>query len=141
MGGDKRICEKYKPVLDVIGDRVNYVGPIGAGLIAKLVHNCSSFIIHQALAETFTMGVKAGVDPLTLWKAVREGSAGRRNTFDALVLRLLSGCLDPPGFALKLAIKDAALAVEEGYIAVQIEKALAHRLFRPVETVHYAAMP
>ena len=114
VGGDERIFEKYKPVLDVIGDRVNYVGPIGAGSIAKLVHNCSAFTINQVLAETFTMGVKAGVDPLTLWKAVREGAAGQRRTFDALALRLLPGCLEPAGFALKLALKDVALAVEVG---------------------------
>jgi 3-hydroxyisobutyrate dehydrogenase len=31
-----------------------------------------------ALAETFTMGVKAGVEPLALWQAVRQGAAGRR---------------------------------------------------------------
>lgn len=114
VGGDRHIYEKYKTVLDVIGDRVTYIGPIGAGLIAKLVHNCSSFIIYQALAETFTMGVKAGVDPLVLWQAVREGSAGRRRTFDGLALRLLPGRLDPPGFALKLAKKDASLAVNLG---------------------------
>lgn len=114
VGGDERIYEKYKAILYVIGDRVNYIGPIGAGLIAKLVHNCSSFIIYQALAETFTMGVKAGIDPVILWKAVREGSAGRRRTFDGLALRLLPGRLDPPGFALKLAKKDAALAIDVG---------------------------
>ncbi len=114
VGGEKRIYEKYKPVLDAIADRVNHIGPIGAGSIVKLVQNCSVFIINQALAETFTMGVKAGVDPLTLWKALREGAAGQRRTFDALALRLLPGCLDPPGFALKLALKDTALAVEVG---------------------------
>ncbi len=114
VGGDKRIYEKYKPVLDAIGDKVNYIGPIGAGSIAKLVHNCSSFILYQALAETFTMGVKAGVDPLTLWKAVREGAAGRRRVFYGLCISFLPGHLDPPKFALKLATKDAALAVEVG---------------------------
>src|SRR5499427_5823975 len=36
-----------------------------------------------ALAETFALGVKAGMDPLTLWQAVRQGAVGRRFTFDA----------------------------------------------------------
>jgi len=114
VGGDKAIYEKYKHVLDVMADKPIYIGPIGAGSVAKLVHNCSTFMIYQALAETFTMGVKAGLDPLTLWKAVREGGAGRRRTFDALAVRLLPSPLCPPGFALKLAMKDAALAVEVG---------------------------
>ena len=30
-----------------------------------------------ALAEVFTMGVKAGVEPLALWEAVRQGAGGR----------------------------------------------------------------
>ena len=67
------IFKRYKPVLDAIGDQAYYVGPIGAGSIAKLVHNCAGYVIQTALAEVFTMGVKAGVDPLGLWKAVRQG--------------------------------------------------------------------
>ena len=43
----------------------------------------SGYAITCALAETFTMGVKAGMDPLALWEAVRQGVGGRRFTFDA----------------------------------------------------------
>jgi 3-hydroxyisobutyrate dehydrogenase len=56
------------------------------------------------------MGVKAGVDPLTLWKAVRQGAGGRRRTFDGLADQFLPGTFDPPAFALKLAHKDVSLA-------------------------------
>jgi hypothetical protein len=42
------------------------IGPIGAGTIAKLVHNCTSAVMGVALAEVFTMGIKAGVKPLDL---------------------------------------------------------------------------
>src|SRR5712691_1004919 len=73
VGGDKAIYEQYKHVLDAIGDKPYYVGPIGTGAIAKLVHNCTGYIIQTALAETFTMGIKAGVDPLVLSQAVEVG--------------------------------------------------------------------
>src|SRR5712671_1366339 len=63
-----------------------------------------------ALAETFSMGVKAGVEPLALWQAVRQGIVGRRRTFDGLVDKFLPGKYDPPAFALKLAHKDVTLA-------------------------------
>src|SRR4029450_10073790 len=66
VGGDRAQFDKWKPVLDAIGDQAYYVGPIGAGSVAKLVHNCAGYAIQTALAEVFTMGVKAGVDPLTL---------------------------------------------------------------------------
>ena len=70
----------------------------------------SSYALVCALAETFTMGVKAGVEPLALWQAVRQGAAGRRFTFDALIDQFLPGKYDPPAFALKLAHKDVSLA-------------------------------
>ena len=114
VGGDRAVYERYKPVLDAIGDQPYYVGPIGAGAIAKLVHNCTGYILQTALAETFSMGVKAGVDPLVLWQAVRHGALGRRRTFDSLAEHFLPGRYDPPDFALRLARKDVALAVEVG---------------------------
>lgn len=114
VGGDRAVYEQYKTVLDAIGDKPYYVGPIGAGAIAKLVHNCSGYILQTALAETFTMGVKAGVDPLVLWQAVRHGALGRRGTFDGLTRQFLPGEFDPPDFALRLARKDVTLAVQVG---------------------------
>ena len=114
VGGDRELFDRYKPVLDAIGDKAYYVGLIGCGAVAKLVHNCSGYIIQCALAETFTMGVKAGVEPLALWQAVRRGAQGRRGTFEGLAEHLLPGNFDPPDFALQLARKDVDLAVGVG---------------------------
>jgi len=110
VGGDKEIYDRFKPVLDAIGDQPYFVGPIGAGSVAKLVHNCAGYAIQTALAEVFTMGVKAGVEPLGLWKAVRQGAGGRRRTFDGLIDQFLPGTFEPPAFSLKLAHKDVSLA-------------------------------
>jgi 3-hydroxyisobutyrate dehydrogenase len=112
IGGDEDVYKRCKPVLDAIGDQPYYVGPIGAGSVAKLVHNCAGYVVQTALAEVFTMGVKAGVDPLTLWKAVRQGAGGRRRTFDGLVDQFLPGKFEPPAFALRLAHKDVTLATQ-----------------------------
>src|SRR5712692_9870517 len=79
-------------------------------LRSKLVHNCAGYMIQCALAEAFTMGVKAGVEPLALWQAVRQGAVGRSRTFDRLPDHFLSGKFDPPDFALRLAHKDVSLA-------------------------------
>jgi 3-hydroxyisobutyrate dehydrogenase len=114
VGGDEKVFKRMKPVLDAIGDQAFYVGPIGAGSVAKLVHNCAGYVIQTALAEVFTMGVKAGVEPLALWRAVRQGAGGRRRTFDGLVDQFLPGKFDPPAFALRLAHKDVTLATALG---------------------------
>jgi 3-hydroxyisobutyrate dehydrogenase-like beta-hydroxyacid dehydrogenase len=110
VGGDESVFNKHKAVLDAMGDAVAFIGPIGSATVAKLVHNMSGYAVVCALAETFTLGVKAGVEPLALWQAVRNGAAGRRLTFDALIDQFLPGKYDPPAFALKLAHKDVSLA-------------------------------
>ena len=114
VGGDRAVFDRCRPVLDAIGDKAYYVGEIGCGTIAKLVHNCAGYIVQTALAEVFTMGVKAGVEPLALWQAVRRGAQGRRGTFEGLAEHLLPGKFDPPDFALRLARKDVDLAVAVG---------------------------
>lgn len=114
VGGDRRSFDGYKPVLDAIGDQARYVGPIGSATVAKLVHNCTGYMLQRALSEVFTMGVKAGVDPLALWEAVRQGALGRSRTFDGLAAHFLPANYDPPDFALRLAHKDVSLAAELG---------------------------
>ena len=114
VGGEEAIFQKCKQVLDGFSDQAYYVGPIGAGSVAKLVHNCAGYMMQTALAEVFTMGVKAGVDPLVIWKAVRQGAGGRRRTFDGLADQFLPGKFDPAAFALRLAHKDVTLATQLG---------------------------
>jgi 3-hydroxyisobutyrate dehydrogenase len=113
-GGDAEVFEKCKPVLDMIGDAARYVGPIGAGSVAKLVHNCFGYIATAAAAEVFTMGVKAGIEPLAIWEAVRQGAIGRRGAFESLTDQFLPDKYDPPAFALRLAHKDVSLATALG---------------------------
>ena len=112
VGGDEATYRRHEAVLRAIGDQPIYVGPIGAGSVAKLAHNTASFTVQTALAEIFTLGVKAGVEPLALFKAIRQGATGRKRTFDRLAEQFLPGKYDPPGFALRLAHKDLKLALE-----------------------------
>lgn len=114
VGGDEGVFRQHEKVLNAIGDQVFYVGPIGAGCVTKLVHNCAGYTIQTALAEVFALGVKAGVEPLALWKAVRQGAVGRSRTFDRMLDRFLTAQFDPPSFALRLAHKDVTLATELG---------------------------
>lgn len=114
VGGAKATFDKYKPQLDAMGDQAAYIGEIGAGSIAKLVHNCAGYTVQAALGEVFTMGIKAGVEPLDLWEAVRQGVLGRRRTFDGMINQFLPGKYEPAAFALRLAHKDVSLATALG---------------------------
>lgn len=112
VGGDEAVFKRHRKILDALGDGVRYIGPIGSASIAKLVHNCSHYALNRVLSEVFTLGVKAGVAPLALWEAVRDGVQGRARTFDLLANQYLPRSFDPPTFALRLAHKDVSLATE-----------------------------
>lgn len=114
VGGEKSVFDEHQALLDAIGDQARYVGPIGAGSVAKLVHNCAGYAIQTALAEVFSMGIKGGVEPLALWEAVRSGAGGRRRTFDGMIDQFLPGKYEPAQFALRLAHKDMTLATQLG---------------------------
>jgi 3-hydroxyisobutyrate dehydrogenase len=136
VGGDRATYERYESVLRSIGDQPLYIGAIGAGTVAKLAHNCGSFAIHAAMAEVFTLGVKAGVEPLALFRALRQGATGRKRTFDRLAEHFLPGKYDPAAFSLRLAHKDARLALElarEAGVPMQIGQIALDELSRAIE--------
>ena len=45
VGGDQNVFNRHKAVLDAIGDKAAYIGPIGSATVAKLVHNMSGYAI------------------------------------------------------------------------------------------------
>jgi 3-hydroxyisobutyrate dehydrogenase len=113
VGGSEADYNEIKPVLDAIGDKVTYIGDIGAGAVAKLVHNMIAICSTQLLAEAFTMGVKAGVSPEALLRAVQGGAYGQGMVLNAAVGKMVfRGTFDRVTFALKLARKDLGLATE-----------------------------
>ena len=106
VGGDKPAYDRFEPVLLAMADSPIHIGPAGAGIVTKLVHNCASQAAQAAIAEAFVLGVKAGAEPLSLWKAIRRGAAGRRRTFDALANAFLPNRYEPPSAALAISHKD-----------------------------------
>ena len=115
VGGDEAIYREVKGVLQGIGDKVGYMGPIGAGTIAKLVHNMVSITTRAILAEGFTLGVKAGVAPEAILEAIRGASFGQGLVLSQMIPNIVfKGDFDTVRFACKLARKDIGLATALG---------------------------
>jgi 3-hydroxyisobutyrate dehydrogenase len=113
VGGDESIYNEVKGVLSAVGDKVGYMGPIGSGTIAKLVHNMVSISTRAVLAEGFTLGVKAGVKPEAILEAIRGASFGQGLTLSQMIPNVIfKGDFDTVRFACKLARKDIGLATE-----------------------------
>ena len=112
VGGDKNKYDKYKPVLDLIGNQVVYCGNLGAGAVCKIVNNLIGMTLGVVLSEAFSLGVKAGVDPMTLYNAVSM-SSGETRQMHTFPTGLFEGNFEP-GFKLDLGSKDVGLATNLG---------------------------
>jgi 3-hydroxyisobutyrate dehydrogenase len=114
VGCDADVFEQIKPALEGIGDKITYIGEVGAGEVAKLVHNQLALVVQQVVAEALTLGAKAGIRPEKLLEVIRGGAYGRSGggvgkNLEEVTLR---GDWDRPRFALALARKDLGLATD-----------------------------
>lgn len=112
VGGDRIVFDRHEQLLLTIGKAPRYVGGIGTGTVTKLAHNMMAYTILLAMAEQFSVAVKAGMDPLELWKALQLGVVGRGSPLNMLVKQFLPGEFETPAFALNLAFKDVTLATD-----------------------------
>ena len=112
VGGDKNNYDRYKSVLDLIGNQVVYCGNLGAGAVCKIVNNLIGMTLGVVLSEAFSLGVKAGVDPMTLYNAVSM-SSGETRQMHTFPTGLFEGDFSP-GFKLDLGSKDVGLATNLG---------------------------
>ncbi len=104
VGGSEASFEKMKPVFQTMGKSVKRVGKIGAGNYAKLANQIIVALNIAAVGEAFVLAQKAGLDPETLYDAIRNGLAGSR-VLDAKAPKMMNRQFDP-GFKLKLHQKD-----------------------------------
>jgi 3-hydroxyisobutyrate dehydrogenase len=115
VGGEPEVFERVKPILSAFGDQVLYAGPLGSGSICKLVHQMIGCAVSQAIAEGLSLGVKAGVEPKTLWDCVRRGMVGRMHVLHYQVPQtVFRGIFETDTFPLKLLRKDVGLATDLG---------------------------
>ncbi|MDY5160565.1 2-hydroxy-3-oxopropionate reductase [Actinotignum urinale] len=113
IGGDENVFNQVKDVINAMAGDVTYVGPIGAGNIAKLANQAIVAINIAACAEAFTLAQKAGVDPEAVYRAIRGGLAGS-TVMDAKVPMMLARNFKP-GFRINLHIKDLNNVMDTGH--------------------------
>jgi 3-hydroxyisobutyrate dehydrogenase len=114
VGGEPAAFERARPILDALASRVMYTGGIGNGSVCKLMHNCASFTLDMALAECWTVGVRAGVSAETIVDVFRHAALGHQMSMKVrLPATYLRGEFEPR-FSLRLARKDLGLAVDLG---------------------------
>lgn len=78
VGASAATFERCRPVLSAVGRSVARVGDVGAGDLAKLVNNMIVGSTFAVIAEGFALAARHGVDPQSLYLAIRDGWAGSK---------------------------------------------------------------
>ncbi len=71
--GEKATFDKVKPVLDMQGENVFYLGALGAGHTTKLINNFMGMTTVAAMSQAFAVADLAGVDRQQLWEIMSTG--------------------------------------------------------------------
>lgn len=110
VGGDKKVFDAHKNILDSMGASVVLCGDVGAGNTTKLANQIIVACNIRAVAEALTLAQKAGVDPALVFDAIKGGLAGS-TVMNAKAPMMLEGN-DKPGFKIDLHIKDLNNALD-----------------------------
>jgi len=113
VGGDEAAFEKVKPILEKMGSSVVLVGPPGSGNVVKLANQIITAVSLAGISEAFTLASKAGIDPQTVFDAIKDGLAGSA-IMNAKIPKILEGNFKP-GFRLELHAKDLQNALDTAH--------------------------
>ena len=76
--GNRQICEGCMPVFDGFARANYYVGEFSMGSKMKFVANLLVTIHNVSAAEAFVLGMKAGLDPKVILRAISDGGGSSR---------------------------------------------------------------
>ena len=110
FGGADSVLDELRPVLDVIGNKIVFMGAVGSGQLTKLVNQLLFNICCAGVAEVLPMAAKLGLDPEKVTEVVTTGT-GRSFAAEFFVPLALEDRFDQ-GYPLKLAYKDLVSAAE-----------------------------
>jgi 2-hydroxy-3-oxopropionate reductase len=130
VGGDEEVFNQNLEVLKTIGTTIVRMGASGMGNVTKLVNNLIVGINFVAVAEGFALGTRSGLDPKTLYEAIRNGWAGSK-VLDVSVAAMLPRNFKPGG-TVNIHWKDLGYALD---LAKKQDvplpaTALAHEIFK-----------
>lgn len=112
IGGEEEDFERARPLFDVMGETVVYVGPSGTGQVVKACNQIVVALTIEAVSEALVLGSKAGVDPKKVIEVLSGGLAGNK-VMEVKGEKFLSHDFEPGG-KVESHLKDLGIALEAG---------------------------
>jgi 3-hydroxyisobutyrate dehydrogenase len=110
VGGSEAAFDRARPLLDLLGKRITYMGPSGTGQTTKLANQIAVALTLEATAEALLFAKRGGLDPATVLEAIGAGAAGSWQ-LNNLGPKIIAQDYRP-GFLVKLIRKDLRLVSE-----------------------------
>jgi 3-hydroxyisobutyrate dehydrogenase len=116
MGAEPGDAELAKPILDQLCRRLEHVGPVGNGALAKFTINMPLMIYYQALGEALSMARGMGLEPERLMDILADtsGAPTMMKARAPTVAKMMRGEENPVTFDLAGCIKDLQSMQAEG---------------------------
>jgi 3-hydroxyisobutyrate dehydrogenase-like beta-hydroxyacid dehydrogenase len=108
VGGERRVFNKYQPVLQCMAEGVFYMGDLGQGMIAKAANQLIGFTSFFGIVEALLIGAKAGMD-IGAFVEMYSARRGANPQLERLA-PVFKGVFD--GYPINVALKDASVACE-----------------------------
>ena len=113
VSGNKATAETLTPVFKAFARSHFYVGEFGNGSRMKFVANHLVHIHNVATAEAMVLGIKAGLDPATIYDVVKDG-AGNSRIFELRGPMMVDDNYDNPTMKMDVWQKDMEIIDEFG---------------------------
>jgi 3-hydroxyisobutyrate dehydrogenase-like beta-hydroxyacid dehydrogenase len=113
VGGEQETYQQCRPLLEVLGKNIFYMGSSGMGTTMKLVANTLLGVGMQALAEAIALGEKAGLEKGLILDVLEQTAVltpGQKAKLANVAREQY-----PTQFALSLIHKDFRLVLDEAY--------------------------
>ncbi|MCC6250264.1 MAG: NAD(P)-dependent oxidoreductase [Rubrivivax sp.] len=100
-GGDAADIERLAPFMADVSARCTHMGPVGAGLTAKMLNQLIVGCVHAVMAEAASMAEAAGIDAARLPECLAGGHADG-SLLQRLYPRMVARDFAPQGYARQL---------------------------------------
>ena len=110
VGGEKESVSRVRPLLNIMGNRVFHLGPLGSGHVMKSINNLITAMTFLATTEGLIIGKKSGLDPQVMTDVLNESTGMSWISRTQIRQRITSRKFDDP-FKLRLMLKDVNIAV------------------------------
>ncbi len=113
VGGERAQYDRTLPIIEAVGKKIVYAGPVGAGSVVKLMNQLLVGINLAGAAEAMVLGTKAGVEPQLLLDVISSAtgnSAQLQRNFPDLIFKRHFEAM----FSVDLLHKDVGLGLDVG---------------------------